>query len=63
LSLVFLAQNYKMLVAAARSVDTGLAVEGDAVSVVQIVNIAIVNAFWPSFLGIISLLLAGMLHY
>ena len=40
---------------------TGFGV-GAAVNLLELGNIAILNAFWPFFLEIISLLLVGMLH-
>jgi len=36
---------------------------GTAVSILQLYNAAVLNAFWPFFLGIISLLLAGVFEF
>src|SRR5260370_31498929 len=36
---------------------------GTAVSVLQFYNLAALNAFWPFFLGIISLLIAGVFQF
>jgi len=36
---------------------------GTAVSILQLYNTAVLDAFWPFFLGIISLLLAGVFQF
>ncbi len=36
---------------------------GTAVSILKLYNAAVLNAFWPFFLGIISLLLAGIFQF